>query len=737
MRVALACLIAAASGAPVAAQVAGANGPDSLQAAGRPWHAAEAARAAAARESQPAAGAVIARARAALSARRYDRARSLLVGQPWLTDHDALGFALLGEAEAGLGLHESAASRFSAARLRAAGAEAALFAVRGGVALEAAGRPAEAADAFREARRLGLGGIADWLRVREARVTRDTTAVRQLLDSLGPGPARAVPRVWLAVLGSIGDTAAAVAIAGRLGARREQVSLLLARGDTLAARAALYRSTGPTGRAPSRDDAAVVVELARRLPPLTAAQFVAHARALDVDGSRGAALDAVRRAIARGDSSGATLLLEGDALAAAGRWWPAERAYRAATRDSAVTARAVYLRARVLDRIGDPGARRALAAFADTYPADTAAPVALFVLAESLADRGDTTARQWFAEVIRRHPDDPRASVARFRLAAALARDGQADSAAALYHQEVARRTPQADAARYWLGRLAADRGDTAGARMAWAALAAADSLGYYGLRARRAAGLPPLAVASAPMPAIPPTVAVALARIDTLRLGGLDSEAVAEVRVLLSNAPADLDALLALSAGLAARGFGPAAVRLGWLAAARAPRDPRALRAVYPWPNRRAVEAEAAEFGVDASLFAALVRQESVFDAEARSRAGARGLAQLMPTTAAQLARGLDVPFEPEWLVVPDLNLHLGAAHLARLLARYRGRTDAAIAAYNAGTRPVDRWLERPEGGDPDAFLELIPYRETRGYVRAVLRNRDLYAALYPQPID
>lgn len=734
MRLALAGLVAVACGGTVAAQAAGAGALDSLRTAGRPWHAAEAARAAGARESRPAAESVIARARAALNARRYDRARSLLIGQSWLADHDAQGLILLGEAEAGLGMHESAASRFSAARLYAPGTTAALFAVREGAALEAAGRTVEAAEAFREARRLGLGGIGDWLRLREARVSRDTAVARQLLDSLGPGPARAVPRVWLAVLGSTGDTVGALAIAERLGARRERVTILLARGDSAGARAALYLSTD---RPPSRDDAAVTIDLAGRLPPATAAQNVAYARALMADGSRSAALVAVHRAIALGDSSGATLLFEGDVLAAAGRLWPAERAYRAAARDSGVAARAVYQRARVLARLGDPGAKRALAAFADTYPADTAAPVALFVLAENLADDGDTTARQWFAEVIRRYPDDPRASVARFRLAAVLRRDGRPDSGAALYRAEIAVRGTQADAARYWLGRLAAEAGDTARARAEWTALAAADSLGYYGLRARRAAGLPALSIPAAPVPATPAPVAVALARIDTLRLAGLDSEVVAEVRVLLGNPPADLDALLALSDGLAARGFGPAAVRLGWVAAVRAPDDPRAIRAVYPWPNRPAVEAEAAEFRVDPDLFAALVRQESVFDAEARSRAGARGLAQLLPTTAAQLARGLDVPFEADWLVVPDLNLHLGAAHLARLLARYGARADAAIAAYNAGTRPVDRWLERPGSGDPDEFLELIPYRETRGYVRAVLRNRELYAALYPPLVD
>jgi soluble lytic murein transglycosylase len=160
-------------------------------------------------------------------------------------------------------------------------------------------------------------------------------------------------------------------------------------------------------------------------------------------------------------------------------------------------------------------------------------------------------------------------------------------------------------------------------------------------------------------------------------------------------------------------------------------------LRAIFPWPHRRAVEAEAREFGVDPLLLVALVRQESVFDPDALSPAGARGLAQLLPGTAAFTARGLDVTFDAEWLSVPDLNLHLGAAHLAELLRRFGGRVEAAVAAYNAGMPPVARWLARPGGDDADVFIELIPYQETRGYARSVLRNRALYRALYSPPSD
>src|SRR5438477_6561768 len=197
-----------------------------------------------------------------------------------------------------------------------------------------------------------------------------------------------------------------------------------------------------------------------------------------------------------------------------------------------------------------------------------------------------------------------------------MQRHGVLDSAAALYQAEVATAAPQRTAARFWLGRLALSRGDTAAAEAAWVALAHEDSIGYYGLRARRAVALPPLRLAAPPLPAPPPAVATSLARLDTLVLAGLDTAAEAEVRTVLGRAPQqDVDALLAWSDGLAVRGFGPAAVRLGWQAALKSPNDSPVLRVIFPWPNRRAVEGVAAQFGVDTLLLVAIVRLESVFD--------------------------------------------------------------------------------------------------------------------------
>jgi soluble lytic murein transglycosylase len=715
------------------ATISAAGRAESLQAAGRPWHAAEALLAATLREPNPSAELMVAGARAELHARRYDRARSLLAGQPWLEDYQGgEALAVLAEAEANLGLYATAATRFTVAANRAGEPLGALYAVRAGIAYQAAGLADQAAHAFAVARATpGLGAIDAWLRLREARVTRDTAAATRLLAGLPALIAREAPAARAAALLASGDTAAAVHAFGLAGRRLDAGRLALARGDLAQARGFLYDAMA---RSPESDDAVAASALARGpLAPVTPAERVALARAMRPRGSV-EARRLVAAAVRDGDSSAATLLLLGDLEAATGRYGASTAALAAAARDSGARALALYRRARVLLRARDPGALAALEAFAQSYPADTAAPTALYLAADVRAERGEWVgAEAAFAALVNRYPADQRSSTARFRLAARAFDNGRPDSAAALYRAEVDAQGPQRMAARFWLGKLAWLRGDTVAAQVAWRAVALDDSVGYYGLRARRETDLPPLRLVAAPPPAPSPAMTQTLGRLDTLILAGLDSEARSEVRFVLANAPEDVEQLLAWSQGLAERGFGPAAVRLGWQAFARAPGDGRALRAIWPWPNRNAVEAEAAEFGLDPLLFAALVRQESIFDAEALSPAGARGLAQLLPSTAALTARGLDVTFYPDWITLPDLNLHLGAAHFAELLRQFNGRVDAAVASYNAGGRPVSRWLAAPGASDPDRFLEAITYPETRGYVRSVLRNRALYAALYP----
>lgn len=136
----------------------------------------------------------------------------------------------------------------------------------------------------------------------------------------------------------------------------------------------------------------------------------------------------------------------------------------------------------------------------------------------------------------------------------------------------------------------------------------------------------------------------------------------------------------------------------------------------------------------VERAMLHAIARQESAFDVAARSRAGARGLMQLMPATARETAQKTKVPYEPERLTQDAVyNVTLGAAHLDGLLASLDGNLPLTFAAYNAGLGNVRRWIKangdpRDPGVDPVDWIERIPFTETRDYVQRVLENFQVY---------
>lgn len=129
-----------------------------------------------------------------------------------------------------------------------------------------------------------------------------------------------------------------------------------------------------------------------------------------------------------------------------------------------------------------------------------------------------------------------------------------------------------------------------------------------------------------------------------------------------------------------------------------------------------------------------AITRQESNFDTEAVSSANARGLMQLLPSTATLVARRLGLPFNVAQLTrSPETNMRLGAAYLEQMLDRYGGALPLAAAAYNAGPGRVDQWLGTygdPRGAEVDVldWIEQIPFSETRNYVQRVIENVVVY---------
>ena len=152
-----------------------------------------------------------------------------------------------------------------------------------------------------------------------------------------------------------------------------------------------------------------------------------------------------------------------------------------------------------------------------------------------------------------------------------------------------------------------------------------------------------------------------------------------------------------------------------------------------YPLAFWDLIQQKAQDRGLDPYLVLALIRQESLFDTRARSPAAAIGLMQLIPPTAARVAKqlGLAAPSQ-ETLFEPEVNLTLGTQYLKDLLQRYSNNWYKAIAAYNAGEAAVDRWEREIVTDDIEEFVERIPYVETRGYVKLVLRNHQIYKRLY-----
>jgi len=153
-----------------------------------------------------------------------------------------------------------------------------------------------------------------------------------------------------------------------------------------------------------------------------------------------------------------------------------------------------------------------------------------------------------------------------------------------------------------------------------------------------------------------------------------------------------------------------------------------------FPTPYREVVHAYSQQLDLDEAWVYGLVRQESRFSADARSSAGAMGLMQLMPTTARAVAKRFGIPWADRTSFhTVDTNINLGTNHLRQLLDSLDNQPVLASAAYNAGTSRARGWrADRALEGA--AYVETIPFSETRDYVRKVMSNTMYYARLFGQ---
>jgi soluble lytic murein transglycosylase len=153
----------------------------------------------------------------------------------------------------------------------------------------------------------------------------------------------------------------------------------------------------------------------------------------------------------------------------------------------------------------------------------------------------------------------------------------------------------------------------------------------------------------------------------------------------------------------------------------------------LYPRGYQEVVAAEAENYHLDPYLILALVRTESLFDPLAESSAGARGLMQIMPATGREIARKLGAPSEDaSSFFAPEWNIRMGVYYLWQQYQAYHGQVQFALAAYNAGPGNTNRWLRRLQGVDPDLFVELIDFSETRQFIKKVLAAQVRYQRIW-----
>lgn len=152
-----------------------------------------------------------------------------------------------------------------------------------------------------------------------------------------------------------------------------------------------------------------------------------------------------------------------------------------------------------------------------------------------------------------------------------------------------------------------------------------------------------------------------------------------------------------------------------------------------YPMPFSELLLAESRRYGFDPLLLASLIRQESYFDRKAESSAGAKGLAQVMPSTGQGIARALGMAsFVEDDLFKPYVSVAFGAWYLRSQLDSYSGDVFPSLAAYNAGGGNVGKWLGDKWDGDDDLFVEEIDFVETQTYVKSVYRQYQTYREIY-----
>jgi soluble lytic murein transglycosylase len=379
------------------------------------------------------------------------------------------------------------------------------------------------------------------------------------------------------------------------------------------------------------------------------------------------------------------------------------------------------------------------------FPSSNLAPEAMFDIGRTYEDDGDyASARSAYHQMVARYPRSDYGADGRFRAAFMLymtKQYGQAASEFAAGESQYAEPS-QHDMFAYWHARSLEQDGDIAQAQADFTQLAQSTASNYYpALAAMRIQPVSvSLAAANAPdpitydAPAVnDPAAQFHLTRIVTLRALGLRELEAPELRAMADYAAANPSLRQFMLAEYGAAGAWYEGIVAATKLSTRGEIDEAmAERMRYPRAYWDLIASSAERTSLDPFLVLSLTRQESLFNPKARSGSDARGLMQLLPSTAERWAPEAGLEPADLDLYQPDTNVAVGTAYLKNLFAMFSGNAFKAVAAYNGGEHAVAGWAAKYPGDD-DQWVENIGYRETRDYVKKVVGGLREYRLLYP----
>jgi len=388
-------------------------------------------------------------------------------------------------------------------------------------------------------------------------------------------------------------------------------------------------------------------------------------------------------------------------------------------------------------------ARATLNRLVASFPASELAPGAMLRVGRIFEEQHRLdSARAQYRRLAARYPGSDSAEDARFRAPWTLYLAHDYRGAAAGF-QRAGLRAKDANArdmCAYWRARALENAGDAGDARAIFEKIADSTDTNYYPeLASRRvAAGRPDLPAASAldleygAGPAVTGVAEYHMARLQTLRAMRLRELEPGELKALEEHAGGTAAVRRFVLAGFAGADAWYDAI----VAATHMEKNGQMSHAVaervrYPRAYWDLFQSASTRLALDPYLVLALARQESLFNPNAISSSNARGLMQLIPSTARKMASEHGIDPEAIRLYDPSVNVELGTAYLKNLFEMFGGNAFRAVAAYNAGENAVSKWVAEFRGAD-DEWVENIAYKETRDYVKKVIGGRREYLLLY-----